>query len=125
MLRSWWPALALLAAGCASVTEISSPEDGQETYLIECPGPPAAGRACLRKAHTLCPTGFSILDAQPPLDPSAAEPSQRGGFVRGRMVVVRCFWRDPHMGNGLSGHDRRHLAERQRALQAGGYERAD
>jgi hypothetical protein len=94
MLRSSRLVLALLAAGCASTTEISSPDDGQATYRIECPGPATAVRACLRKAHTLCPTGFSILEAQPPLGLSTAGPSHRGGLVRDR-ILVRCFWRDP------------------------------
>ena len=93
MPRCWWAVLAPLA-GCATATAIPSPDDGQATYRIECPGPATAVRACLRKAHTLCPTGFSILDAQPPLDPSTTEPSQHGGLVR-RQVVVRCFWRAP------------------------------
>ena len=106
MRRHGWLVLALLA-GCASATEIPGPDPGgRATYLIECPGPAAAVRACLRKAHALCPSGFSILDARPPLDLSTAEPSQPGGFVR-RQVTVRCFWRDPRMGNGPSGHDRR------------------
>jgi hypothetical protein len=90
--RHWWLVLDLLA-GCASATEIPGPE-GRVTYLIECPGPATAVRHCLRKAHSLCPTGFSILDAQPPLGLSTAGPSQHGGFVR-RQVVVRCFWRGP------------------------------
>ena len=94
MPRSWRFVLALLA-GCASTTTTVIPSpDGQATYRIECPGPAAALRGCLRRAHTLCPTGFSILDAQPPLDPSTTEPSQHGGLVR-RQVVVRCFWRAP------------------------------
>ena len=94
MPRCWWAVLAPLA-GCASatVTAIPSP-DGRATYRIECPGPAAALRGCLRRAHTLCPTGFSILDARPPLDLPTTEPSQHGGLVR-RHVVVRCFWRAP------------------------------
>ena len=94
MWRHWWFVLELFA-GCASATEVPGPDPGgQATYLIECPGPAAAVRDCLRKAHTLCPSGFSILDARPPLDLSTAEPSQPGGFVR-RQVTVRCFWREP------------------------------
>jgi hypothetical protein len=124
MPRRWWPMLALLA-GCASATATAIPSpDGRATYRIECPGPAAAVRACLRRAHTLCPTGFSILDARPPLDLSAAEPSQRGGFVR-RQVVVRCFWRDPRLGDEPPGYDPRHLAKAAGAAarQGGGLSR--
>jgi hypothetical protein len=104
VLRHWWLVLELLA-GCASATELPDPE-GRATHLIECPGPPAAVRACLHKAHTLCPSGFSILDARPPLDLSTAEPSQPGGFIR-RQVTVRCFWRDPQGSLELPGAERR------------------
>ena len=86
-MRLSWLLFPLLA-GCASTTELPGPE-GQATYLIECPGPAAAVEACLRKGHSLCPSGYAVLDARPALD-SAAGSYPGVGFAE-RWIVVQCF----------------------------------
>ncbi len=54
--------LGLWLVGCTTATPINT-GTGQQAYMIECPGAARSMSACIEKANSVCPNGYSIVGA--------------------------------------------------------------
>jgi hypothetical protein len=81
-------ALILPLAGCVSTTELRG-TGGQVAYLIECSGSAMSINACYKRAYSICPAGYRVLDAEEAAGPITVS---RSGVVQGveRQIIVQC-----------------------------------
>ena len=56
-------ATAVILGGCATATPINT-GSGQQAYLIECPGSGNSMSNCVKKANSVCPTGYNIAGSR-------------------------------------------------------------
>lgn len=66
--------LAVILAGCATVTEQTTSPDNKKIYGIDCSGMAVPMSKCYAEAQKMCPAGYTILSNQAPTQPSIDVP---------------------------------------------------
>ena len=64
MLRMAMLISIVIMTGCADVQSLTRSADGHDSYRIECSGKLVSMDVCYKKADSLCPKGYEVLDRE-------------------------------------------------------------